>query len=177
MARLALQVPLCLFLALASSLVASGQTYSVLYNFHDADHPSAVVRDSSGNLYGTTSNGGGPGGIIFALDQNGSETLLYVFCSIYVNGICQDGVNPKAGLVRDASGNLYGTTYSGGLNNYGTVFKLDSGGHYAVLYSFCSLMQDGRCLDGRSPQADLTRFIHDLEDTKGLFCYKHVAET
>jgi uncharacterized repeat protein (TIGR03803 family) len=47
-----------------------------------------------------------------------------------------DGANPHAGVVRDAIGNLYGTTYNGGANGYGTVFELMPNGTEKVLYSF-----------------------------------------
>jgi uncharacterized repeat protein (TIGR03803 family) len=47
-----------------------------------------------------------------------------------------DGAYPYAGLVRDAKGNLYGTTYFGGASSYGTVFKLNSKDKETVLYSF-----------------------------------------
>ena len=47
-----------------------------------------------------------------------------------------DGANPTANLIQDASGNLYGTTFSGGASKQGTVFKLDTTGTETVLYSF-----------------------------------------
>ena len=47
-----------------------------------------------------------------------------------------DGAYPFAGLVRDAKGNLYGTTNGGGASSYGTVFKVDSKGKETVLLSF-----------------------------------------
>ena len=48
-----------------------------------------------------------------------------------------DGAFPSGRLVRDAAGNLYGTTTFGGANNAGTVYKLDAAGHETVVYSFC----------------------------------------
>jgi uncharacterized repeat protein (TIGR03803 family) len=62
--------------------------------------------------------------------------VLYRFTGI--PGV--DGMNPEQGLVRDAKGNLYGTTFQGGTysngNSYGTVFKIDSTGKETVLHSF-----------------------------------------
>jgi uncharacterized repeat protein (TIGR03803 family) len=96
---------------------------TVLYSFAggtDGRYPqnSGVIQDSSGNLYGTTENGGDSNddGTVFMLDTTGKETLLHIF-----NGT--DGSRPMAGVIRDAAGNLYGTTYQGGAFGYGTVFK------------------------------------------------------
>ena len=95
----------------------------VLYSFSggaDGGDPyGGLVRDSLGNLYGTTYYGGAFGyGTIFKLDPAGNETVLYSFAG------GSDGLGPMAGLVRDAAGNLYGTTIYGGANGFGVVFKL-----------------------------------------------------
>jgi uncharacterized repeat protein (TIGR03803 family) len=64
-----------------------------------------------------------------------------------------DGENPYyAGLVQATNGNLYGTTYGGGANGYGTVYKITPGGTLTTVYNFCS--QSG-CVDGASPAAGL----------------------
>jgi uncharacterized repeat protein (TIGR03803 family) len=60
-------------------------------------------------------------------------------------------------LIQDATGNLYGTTYGGGVigaANFqgGTVFKVDTAGHETVLYSFCSA---ANCTDGKQPYGGL----------------------
>jgi uncharacterized repeat protein (TIGR03803 family) len=95
------------------------------------------LRDSAGNLYGTTYYGGdlscnsGTGcGTIFKLSSAGVETVLYSFRG------GRDGELPAAGLVRDASGNFYGTTLLGGAFLSGTLFKLSEAGMEKVLYSF-----------------------------------------
>ncbi len=88
-------------------------------------HPRGVlVADRSGNLYGTTQQGGAANhGIVFELSppapgkRTWTETVLHVF-----NGA--DGDSPIAGLVLDGSGNLYGTTSGGGANDDGVVFEL-----------------------------------------------------
>ena len=81
--------------------------------------------DSSGNLYGTTGQGGASGdGTVFELAKGSSTiTTLASF-----NG--SDGDNPRAGLIMDSSGNLYGTTRDGGANGYGTVFELAKGSRH-----------------------------------------------
>jgi uncharacterized repeat protein (TIGR03803 family) len=112
----------------------------------DGGHPQAgLVLDSEGNLYGTTVEGGdlsciyygNPGcGTVFKVDRTGNETVLYSF----TNGA--DGGIPIMPLVRDAAGNLYGTSASGGdvscspPYGCGTIFKVDSSGQETVLYTF-----------------------------------------
>ena len=66
---------------------------------------------------------------------NSLYSVLYSFCSA---PNCTDGEYPLdgVGLVQDATGNLYGTTSSGGANGYGTVFELDNAGQETVLHSF-----------------------------------------
>lgn len=121
----------------------------VLYSFTgqaDGGFPIAgVVRDGAGNLYGATYSGGAEeSGIVFKLDPTGRETVLYSFSG------GADGRLPYGGLVRDADGNLYGTTSAGGAAGYGTVYKVDTEGHETVLHSF-------GFADGSSPQASLIR--------------------
>jgi len=111
--------------------------YTVLYSFTggaDGGIPySGVIRDSVGNLYGTTYAGGtGHVGVVYKLDATSHETVL---CSF--NGY--DGALPFAGVIRDAAGNLYGTTAGGGGaygDGQGVVYKLDPAGNITVLYSF-----------------------------------------
>ena len=107
---------------------------TVLYSFTggaDGSSPNSVIRDSAGNLYGTTNIGGGASGagVVFKVDPTGHETVLYSFTG------GDDGGNPFGNLVRDSAGNLYGVTDGGG-NGVGVVFKVDKSGHETVLYSF-----------------------------------------
>jgi uncharacterized repeat protein (TIGR03803 family) len=118
---------------------------TVLYSFctetkcADGSYPNAgLIRDSHGNLYGTTAKGGAYGnGVVFKLDATGSETVLYSFTG------GADGSNPYAGVIRDAAGNLYGTTSSGGSSGYGLVFMLSTTGTLTVLHSFAGGTTDG----------------------------------
>jgi uncharacterized repeat protein (TIGR03803 family) len=124
--------------------VDTAGTETVLYSFTggmDGANPNGgVVRDAlSGNLYGTTAGGGALGcGTVFKVDEKGNETVLYSF-----TGTGADGANPNGGVVRDAQGNLYGTTWKGGASSYGTVFKVDTTGTETVLYSFKFIGGDG----------------------------------
>jgi len=109
---------------------SGGWTEAVLYDFGsystDGVFPySGLTFDASGNLYGTTTQGGSAAyGTVFELSQNGSglwsETLLHSFNN---NGV--DGFLPDAGVIVDAAtGNLYGTTPGGGTYAYGTVYEV-----------------------------------------------------
>ena len=104
--------------------IDSGGKKSVLHSFRgstDGEYPSAgLIRDTAGNLYGTTYGGGRSNwGTVFKVDTKGHETVLYSF----VGG--SDGAAPVAGLVQDGGGNLYGTTKYGGAYGAGVVFKLE----------------------------------------------------
>ena len=105
-----------------------------------------VIRDSAGNLYGTTSQGGTAGwGVVYKLDTAGHETVLYTFTG------GADGGWPYVGVMRDPAGNLYGTATYGGTAGAGVVFKLDTAGQEAVLYSFTG------GADGRNPYGGVIR--------------------
>lgn len=129
--------------------LTQAQGFTVLYAFgngKDGGTPySDLVRDSAGNLYGTTFSGGTAGdGTVFTLDATGKETVLYSFQG------GADGALPVAGLIRGAKGELYGATVEGGAAGHGTIFKLDATGTEIVLHHF-------RSADGSYPDASLLR--------------------
>jgi uncharacterized repeat protein (TIGR03803 family) len=108
--------------------------YKVLYSFtggSDGGVPVGdLVMDSAGNLYGTTLAGGSTGsGVLFRMDKQGQETVLYDFSG------GDDGAFPF-GITRDSVGTIYGAAMYGGAAGAGVIFKLDSDGHFSVLYSF-----------------------------------------
>jgi uncharacterized repeat protein (TIGR03803 family) len=116
---------------------------------------AGLIRDSAGNLYGTTSLGGefscsAGCGVVFKVDVKGKETVLYSFSLRASLHGSPDGIYPSAGLIRDAAGNLYGTTVGGGTYGLGTVFKLTPTGTETILHSFTGL-------DAASPAASLIR--------------------
>jgi len=127
-------------------LSASGQE-TVLYSFTggaDGGSPYAgVTLDSSGNLYGTTEFGGASGaGVVYKVSASGQQTVLHSFDANV------DGAQPYAGVIRDSSGNLYGTTSYGGASLYGAVYKLSASGQQTVLYNFTGGNDGGGPLGG-----------------------------
>jgi uncharacterized repeat protein (TIGR03803 family) len=123
--------------------------YTFAFNPPDGSSPYAgVILDSGGNLYGTATayeccTDPVGGGSVYKLDSAGNETMLYTFTG------GADGANPYSGVIRDSAGNLYGTTYSGGANGWGTVYEVDTAGNETVLYSFSG------GADGGNPYAGL----------------------
>jgi uncharacterized repeat protein (TIGR03803 family) len=127
------------------TLQSDGWRVKTLYNFHSTHGTRPVgnlIFDKSGNLYGVTLLGGafdclnGIGcGTVYELspqpDGNWKETVLHKF-----SGYPNDGWMPESGLIFDASGNLYGTTYYGGKYDRGTIFELSSQGSEMILHSF-----------------------------------------
>jgi uncharacterized repeat protein (TIGR03803 family) len=136
-------------LALTSIPQAEAQTFSVVHNFtggSDGGGPlNGFTSDGAGNLYGTTSSGGATNhGVVFRLNNEGVETVLYNF----KDG--SDGAYPQGALIKDKAGNFYGTTLGGGSAGTGTVFGITAKGKEQVLYSFAG----GK--DGAAPEAGLT---------------------
>jgi len=148
----------------------AGGDETVLYNFtgeSDGYSPwRSLTWDAAGNLYGVALYGGnetpictgGEGcGTVYKLSPNSNgtwtETTLYEFCP---GSSCTDGSRPNGPVIRDAAGNLYGTTSWGGSSpcyenlGCGVVFKLDTAGHETVLHSFTG------GADGKYPSAGLT---------------------
>jgi uncharacterized repeat protein (TIGR03803 family) len=133
-----------------------GYTESILHSFGsgtDGKYPDAgVILDASGNLYGTTSNGGTGGGCEFGcgtayqLIPSGGSWLENILVSFdFGDARFAGGILPYSTLIMDASGNLYGTTiYSSSNSLNGIVFKLaPSGGSFtpSLLYPFNSSCQ------------------------------------
>jgi uncharacterized repeat protein (TIGR03803 family) len=140
-------------------LIAGAWTFSTLYDFayngKGGSSPRCTLTfDAAGNLYGTTPAGGLAYnyGLVFALTP--TENAAWTEKVIHYFGHGQDGSEPYAGLISDSSGNLYGTTISGGAYNAGTVFKLTpgAGGGWTetLLHSF------GHGKDGSVPVSGLT---------------------
>ncbi len=133
---------------------------TILFNFSGADGnaPEGITADAAGNLYGVTFDNGAvcDCGVIYELSPpavaggSWTQSVLYNFTG------ASDGKQPFAALIRDANGNLYGTT-SQGKKTEGTAFKLNSpsvpGGAWtlSVLHDFVG---SG---DGMNPVGGLLR--------------------
>jgi len=115
-----------------------------------AEPEAGLIKDKSGNLYGTTSHGGDGAecyslcGTVFQLAPDGTESVLYNF------QLGSDGNGPLASLISDRNGNFYGTTV-GGAKGEGTVFKLAPDGTETILHAFNFKR------DGTHPSANLIR--------------------
>jgi uncharacterized repeat protein (TIGR03803 family) len=117
-------------------------TLTVLYSFGggpDGGQPAGpLIEGPDGNFYGVTLIGGEPVlrpgitgyGTVFKITPSGVETVLYAF----QNG--PDGGHPSGALVQDADGNLYGLAGTGGISNYGVLFKVTPSGVETPLYTF-----------------------------------------
>jgi uncharacterized repeat protein (TIGR03803 family) len=102
--------------------------------------------DSTGNFYGTTSScGTNMLGTVWKVNKYGKERVLHSFA-----GGTSDGEYPLAGVIVDASGNLYGNTETGGKSNLGTVYEITSAGKFILLHSFNGT-------DGKYPYGSLVQ--------------------
>ncbi len=111
-------------------------TETVLYSFAggttDGCYPfGSVALDKTNNVYGTAEScGASSAGIVWKVNKKGTETVLYNFTG------GADGAYPLAGVILDATGNLYGDTEVGGASGLGAVYKLSKKGTETVLHSF-----------------------------------------
>jgi uncharacterized repeat protein (TIGR03803 family) len=131
-------------------------TFCVIYYpfCGDGINPIGPVLGDDGNFYGTTASGGSYGeGSVFQITPSRTLSTIYSFCTRLA---CKDGADARSGIILGSDGNFYGTTYYGGANNEGTVFKITPEGVLTTLHSF-----DGT--DGYDPIGVL------FQATNGLF--------
>ena len=102
--------------------VTSAGKFKTLYSFdvtHGAYPQAPLIQGTDGDFYGTTTNGGSGSsdGEVFKITSKGVLTVLFPFDGVH-------GVSPFGPLIQASDGNFYGTTFGGGANNFGTVFKM-----------------------------------------------------
>lgn len=141
---------LCTALGLCTFGARADVVLTTLHSFHSSQDGSncvsALVEGSDGCFYGTTIAGGAyNNGTVFKISPAGAFANLHSF----THGV--DGANPYAGLMQGNDGNFYGTTFNGGTNDSGTVFKIAAEGTFASLHSF-SPNSDGSCVYGALAQ-------------------------
>ncbi len=136
---IALILATCAFAGTAASKTKKPSvTFTTLYNFTDSSTDGGYifgtpVIDAKGNIFGTAEGGGASGyGTVWSLSSSGSISVLHSFSET-------DGAYPYVGLTLQnaaANSNMWGTTYYGGSNGYGTVFEISSSGTFSTLYNF-----------------------------------------
>jgi len=111
-------------------------TLTVLYAFdttHGCSAAGGLTLATDGDFYGATYAGGTYNqGTLFEITPSGVLSVLYNFAG------ANDGGDPNSPPIQGTDGNLYGTTYSGGTNGFGTVFQLTRSGKLNTLFSFDS---------------------------------------
>jgi uncharacterized repeat protein (TIGR03803 family) len=143
-------------------ITPAGQ-FTTLYRFcsvpycADGISPFAgLIQATDGNFYGTTSGfdfGGGSvsTGTLFKITSAGKFTVLHRFCK---GGKCTDGAQPNQ-IIQANDGEIYGTTFYGGVGGDGTIFSMTLGGNLTTLYTFCTAQTN--CVDGGEP-TDMVQF-------------------
>jgi uncharacterized repeat protein (TIGR03803 family) len=120
----------------------------VFQNGADGEWPTqAPVVDGAGNVYGvsSTQNGTSYAGAIWKISATGHFSILHAMAG------AADGYAPNSPLLLNADGLLYGTTGSGGVDGYGTVFSISKSGAFNVVHSFTA------GADGAQPTGNLVQ--------------------
>ncbi len=134
-----------------NSYGALSNVFEFLGSNSGLDAFGALLQTADGQFYGTTAEGGiYGGGTVFRFSPNTGITNIYSFGAVTnSDGDALDGLRPLAGLSSAPDGSLYGTTYSGGFSNCGTVFKITTNGALTTVAWFSGG-------DGAGPAAPLT---------------------
>lgn len=142
-------------------IARDGTGYTVVHHFNGSNglHPQGqLVVGADGMLYGTTMLGGSSDrGTIYRISTSGAFERLYSFPSLSAFNSQQlatnaMGANPKAGLLVEPDGSFLGTTWQGGPNGHGTIFRLSPTGEVTLYYAF-----KGPSFDSSRPLSTLTR--------------------
>jgi uncharacterized repeat protein (TIGR03803 family) len=131
-------------ITLGPAVSVQAQTFKTLVQFNQKNGgeafyygSGALIQGLDGNLYGTASGGGlsSDTGTVYKMTPEGKLTTLYEFCA---ESGCPDGQAPGSALVQTANGELYGTTYIGGVGNYGTIFEITPSEAFNVVLDFAA---------------------------------------
>jgi uncharacterized repeat protein (TIGR03803 family) len=140
-------------MAQTDSTTEPGMTFTTLHSFDGTDGNKSfagLVQATNGKLYGTTYYGGTKdSGEVFEITPGGTLATFHSFCS---KSHCADGEYTYATPVQGNDGNFYGTTYLGGSEESGTVFKITKSGTLTTLHAFAGT-------DGSLPLAGLVQGI------------------
>jgi uncharacterized repeat protein (TIGR03803 family) len=127
--------------------ITPGGQFTTLYTFQggaagDGAEPSALTLASDGDFYGVTAAGGAIGsssaaGTVFRITPAGVETILTTFTT------STNGQRPLAPVIEGNDGNFYGSTYYGGANNQGTLFRMTPAGQITYLHDFSQTADNG----------------------------------
>ncbi len=122
------------------------RTLASLDNSPQGAQPYAtLIQATNGSLYGTTTQGGaGNAGTVFEITSFGQVVGIDTFCYN-----CSVGAQPIGGLVQASNGNLYGTTFTAGSGQCGTIFEVTPNGFLTLLHGFAPS-------DGCKPRAAMT---------------------
>jgi len=138
------------------------QTVTALHDFNgtpnDGDGPFLMhlIQATDGYFYGTTISGGiSNAGNVFRISSNGVYTNIYDFKSAYAD----DGQTAESGVIQGSDGNFYGTTFQGGSNFYGTIYKVTPAGVETNIHYF----------QGRAAGEGIQPFAALYQSTNGYF--------
>lgn len=120
-----------------------------------------LIKDASGNFFGTTVYGGLGFGTVFKIDASGNFSVVHEFDGE------SGGAYPDTGVILGNDGNLYGTTYYGSSNNYGAAFKLDPAGNFTVLHEFNNGSPHGELIQASDGNFYGTTYGCDFSDVYG----------
>jgi uncharacterized repeat protein (TIGR03803 family) len=132
-------------------ITSKGKLTPFPFAYSNGANPNIPTQGSDGNFYGTTQSGGDPTckcGVVYKATAGGKITTLHAF-----KGYPTDGSRPIGALVQSNDGDFYGTTYQGGVDNEGSVFKISASGVYSLVFSFDFVSPT---LGGQLPVAGLT---------------------
>ena len=146
----------------AAPVYASAPTTLGTFSGSNGQQPEAgLTTDANSDLFGTTYTGGANNdGTVFEIENTGTAAApVYASAPTTLLSFSgSTGQQPEAGLITDANGDLFGTAYSGGANNYGTVFEVKNTGTVAapIYGSSPTTLLSFNGSNGQAPKAGLT---------------------